>query len=277
MKYLHGLLHKSLIETYQDISINADEYGRAEFMEGFRKYIQEQHISDLFNTCTVKHVKSNENILVQLADFLAGTISRIYEKKCDKKVIDAFMELSRTSNLSIDEWPPQRFRIVDNRVDSNEFDDVVFNLAMNSAANFVSKNSNIKDDETLPQLLTVKHLLLHAKMDQTKYISTSSIIKHLESLGYYSVGENNFKSSVISKLRDKGVIISSSTQGYKIPQTYRDYMDFVDLVNRHAIPLLERLKLASDNLHKASMGKIKTFEDEQHHKLKKIIDSLNNF
>lgn len=277
VKYLHGILYKSLIENYQDVSINADEYGRDEFMKGFREYIRDQHITDLFRTCTVTHVKSNESILVQLADFLAGTISNIYEKKSDKNVVDAFMNLVEVASLSIDEWPPQRFRIVDSRVEANDFDKVIFELAMNKAANFIEHNSRLTDDEIFPQLLVVKHLLLNARFGRSDYISAAAIISHLESLGIYSVSENNFQSSVISKLRDKGVLISSSTQGYKIPQTYRDYMDFVDLVNRNAIPLLDRLKLASDALYQASMGEIKTFEDPQYNKLKNIIESLKYF
>ena len=86
VKFLHGLLYRALVATYQDVAIKADEYGREDFMRGFRDYISKNHIPDLFKECTVEHVKSDSNQLVQLADFLAGTIRIVYEGGASKDV-----------------------------------------------------------------------------------------------------------------------------------------------------------------------------------------------
>jgi len=276
VKFLHGILYKGLVATYQDIAIRADEHGREEFMRGFRSYISENHIPDLFKSCTVEHVTSESNTLVQLADFLAGTIRLVYEENASKELKEAFIQLARVSKLSIEEWPPQHFRRIDQRAERQEHDEVVFIVAMNSAASFISENTGFGDQELQAQLIVLKYLLFQAQFVHTEYISSGELRDHLASRGYDDFSEHQFKSMVISKLRDSGVLISSSSRGYKIPQTHSDYMDFVELVNGKSIPLLERLKRAKQVLFEASLGEIKTFEAPQHEKLKRVIDALGD-
>lgn len=275
VKFLHGILYKGLVATYQDIAIRADEYGREEFMRGFRDYISENHIPDLFKTCTVEHVKSDCNVLVQLADFLAGTIRLVYEESASKELKQSFIELARKSKLSIEEWPPQYFRRIDHRAERQEHDEVVFRVAMNSAASFITENDGFASNELRAQLIVLKYLLFHAQFIHSEYISSGELRDHLASRGYDDFSEHQFKSLVISQLRDNGVLISSSNKGYKIPQTHADYMDFVELVNGQIIPLLDRLRLAKKALFEASMGEITTFDEPQYAKLKRIIDALD--
>jgi len=274
VKFLHGILYKSLVASYQDIAISADEYGREEFMRSFREYISKNHVPDLFKSCTVEHVKSDNNVLVQLADFLAGTIRMIYEGGASKELMQTFIELAKKSKLSIEEWPPQHFRRIDQRTERKEFDEVVFNVAMNSAASFISENDDFADHGLREQLIVLKYLLFQAQFVHTEYISSGELRDHLSARGCEQLSEHQFMSLVISQLRDSGVLISSSNKGYKIPQTHRDYMDFVELVNGQSIPLLERLRRAKKTLFEASLGEIKTFDDPQHARLKRVIEAL---
>lgn len=275
VKFLHGILYRSIVVTYQDIAIKADEYGREEFMLGFREYIAANHIPDLFKSCAIEHVKSDHNVLVQLADFLAGTIRLVYEGSASKDLLQAFIKLAKKSKLAIEEWPPQHFRRLDHRTEHQEHDEVVFKVAMNSAAKFISSNINTPDQELQVQLIVLKYLLFNAQFIHADYISSGELRDHLTARGYDELSEQQFKSLIISQLRDNGVLITSSKKGYKIPQTHGDYMDFVDLVNGQSIPLLERLRRAKKILFEASLGEIRTFDDAQYAKLKRVIDSLD--
>jgi biotin operon repressor len=276
VKFLHGMLYKSLVATYQDIAIRADEYGREEFMSGFREYISENHIPDLFKACTIEHVKSDRVPLIQLADFLAGTIRLVYEQNASKEIMREFIGLAKKSKLSIDEWPPKYFRRTNERTERKEHDEIVFNVAINSAANFISENDNFfANHEVMAQLTALKHLLFHAQFVHAEYISSAELRDHLNERGFGDISEHQLKSLVISQLRDRGVLISSSNKGYKIPQTHGDYMDFVELVNGQSIPLLERLRRAKNLLYEASLGELTTFDDPQHAKLKRVIDALD--
>jgi hypothetical protein len=262
----------SLIKTSLS---KADEYGREDFMRGFREYISKYKIPDLFKTCTVEHVKSESNVLVQLADFLAGTIRLVYEGGVSQSVRDAFIALAHKTKLSVEEWPPRYFRQVDNRGEHSAHDKIVFDVAMNSATNFISENENYSDDGLRMQLIVLKYLLFQARFDRADYVSSAELREHLAANGYGDIAEHQFKSLIISRLRDGGVILSSSSRGYKIPQSYNDYMDFVELVDGQCIPLLERLKRAKNALFRTSLGSITTFDDPRFGRLKRVIDALD--
>ncbi|MDF2451691.1 MAG: hypothetical protein K0S26_1195 [Bacteroidota bacterium] len=48
-KFLHSLVDRELFKVFPKIQIVADEHGGTEFKAGFIKYIQENHVTDLFN------------------------------------------------------------------------------------------------------------------------------------------------------------------------------------------------------------------------------------
>jgi hypothetical protein len=277
VKFLHAFLYRTLVRTYQDIAIVSDEHGHEEFMSSFRDYIYKQHIPDLFKSSTVEHRPSTDSALIQLADFLAGTIRKIYESGPSNPLRPAFVELFRRGMLTIDEWPPALAPIAAQAATENsEKDDVVYRLAMNRAAEFIAEESTNDDPESFPRLLTLKHLLFKAKFEHDGYISAAELRAHLSAVGYPDISEHQFKSTIISKLRDRDVVIVSSSQGYKIPQTYKDVLDFVELVNGQTVPLLARLDRAQRALYAASMGKINVFEQSHLATLGRLVKSLDS-
>jgi hypothetical protein len=147
---------------------------------------------------------------------------------------------------------------------------------MHGASQFIIDNSESTDLDFIPQLLTVKYLLFIAKFRHDGYVSTAELLSQLASQGYTEMNEHQLKSTVISRLRDKNVLISSSNRGYKIPQNYQAILDFVELVNGQTIPLLERLNRVQRLLHKASLGDISVFEQPHLGKLKQIMVALDN-
>lgn len=275
VKFLNGLLYRSLVRTHQDVEIYADQQGREEFMASFRSYITENHIPDLFSTTTVSHVASHENVLVQLADFLAGTIRKVYEGAHSDALEMEFMRFANKAKLAIDEWPPALIPQTPNQPHVSEHDAVVHAVAMNEASNFIIENDQNPSVDLMPRLLTVRYLLFKAKFDSQDYVSSAEILKHLASRGL-ELSEHQFKSSVISRLRDQDVLIASSSRGYKIPQTYKDVLDFVELVNGQTLPLLDRLNKAHASLFQASMGTIDLFNQPQLSRLKKVTAVLRD-
>jgi hypothetical protein len=56
--------------------IFADEQGSEEFQRSFVNYIRERHMTDLFWASDFTTCKSSENVLVQIADVIAGSLAR---------------------------------------------------------------------------------------------------------------------------------------------------------------------------------------------------------
>jgi hypothetical protein len=276
IKFLHAFLYRTLVRTYQDITITSDEHGHEYFMSEFREYIKKNHIPDLFKSSIIEHKSSKDSAPIQLADFLAGTIRKIYESGPSNPLRPKFIELFHKGNLSIDEWPPALSPISWPTPPENaEKDEVVYRFAMNRAAEFIVAESRNFDPEALPRLLILKYLLFNAKFEHNGYISAAELRSHLAANGYPDVSEHQFKSTVISRLRDRDVLIASSSQGYKIPQTYQDVLAFVELVNGQTIPLLVRLGRAQRALYAASMGEINVFDQPHLATLGQIVKLLD--
>jgi hypothetical protein len=80
-KFLHSLVDRELFSVFPDLLIVADEHGGNEFKEGFIKYINKRHIPDLFSQSEFRFSNSKSDLIVQLADFITGTLARCYETK----------------------------------------------------------------------------------------------------------------------------------------------------------------------------------------------------
>jgi hypothetical protein len=276
IKFISGLLYRSLVRSYPNVEVRADQHGREEFMAEFRTYIRENHVPDLFWETKLIHVRSHESILVQLADFLAGTTRKMYEGTTSQEVREAFLCMLKDKKLIIDEWPPRYADHAEDARDGTEHDAVVRRVALDAASVFILDNQERPDLDTHFQLLVLKYLLSNAKYGDGGYISGDEILEHLATQGFGDMSAHQLKSSVISRLRDSNVLISSSNKGYKIPLTHRDFMDFVELVDGQTLPLLERLGRACRSLYDASLGEVDALGNPRFERLRRIIESIEH-
>ena len=52
-------------------------------------------------------IDSRQEVLVQLADFLVGTVAKIYEDKATAFARKVFLDFLGKKRIRIDEWPPR--------------------------------------------------------------------------------------------------------------------------------------------------------------------------
>ena len=71
--------------------------------------------------------------------------------------------------------------------------------------------------EERARIITLRFLLSQMVNNPDSYISTRDIRRHLESLKLDSYTTQSFRNKIIAKMRDEGVLITSSQHGYKIP------------------------------------------------------------
>lgn len=83
IKYLNGILYNDLTNYYPKLELSSDELGTKEFMSEFGNYLIKNHAPNLLGEYDVAFVNSKSNVLIQLADFISGTIAFGFEKnKC---------------------------------------------------------------------------------------------------------------------------------------------------------------------------------------------------
>src|SRR5690625_5867465 len=83
--------------SINDLRVIADEHGSREFMEGFREYVRRQHIPNLFYDADVWFENSQVQPLIQLADFLAGTVGHALRLGAGVPVDEILKRLDRKS------------------------------------------------------------------------------------------------------------------------------------------------------------------------------------
>ena len=76
---------------------------------------------------------------------------------------------------------------------------------------------------------------------------------------------------MIVQLRDAGVLIASSSRGYKLPASLGDLYDFVSHSNTIIAPMLSRLKRFRDQVHVDTSGKIDILEHEEFALIRKVV------
>lgn len=279
LKFVNGLLYRQLFENFPAIEVYADELGSDEFKKSFINYINNTHKPDLFWDSEIKLVSSQTNVLVQLSDFLVGTIAKVYEDKSNSALNEAYRSLLKNKALDVKEWPTRYQAYFEPDKTSKEYDRFIHRHALSKAEAFIEKFRKHSDEETRFQVCVLSHLVFLSRlMPNDDYVSTKRLLEHLESCGFKNVNEQAIRSQIVSKLRDSEVIIASCNRGYKLPRCYEDLMDFVDRVNSQVLPLLERLNKARNSYLFASKGNVDLMKGTNYPVLVeflRVLDELN--
>lgn len=273
IKFANGRLYNALFQNLTDLTVHADGHGGAEFIESFKKYIETAHTPDLFSRPHVEVVDSKHEVLVQLADFLVGTAAKIYEDKASAEARKVFLDFLGMKRIRIDEWPPRFESQCAAAPGSGDLNEQVRSISLRAAAQFLSDFSEIEDIESRMQHAFLSYLLFRAQFPaDEEFMSTQELIEHLSSLGFEDVDKHYLRSNIVSKLRDRGVLIASSSRGYKIPTAYPDVIGFAELVDGIVSPLLHRLRRANEVFSLGSGGAINFLADERFRKLRQILE-----
>lgn len=276
LKFINGLLYKQLFENFPSIQVYADEHGDEEFKESFRKYIEKSYKPDLFWDSKLSLVSSHDNVLVQLADFIVGTLAKIYEEKSNPALIETYRSLLKQKALDVKEWPVKHQAIFEPDKTSKEYDGFIHSHALSKSEIFVENHSKSNELETRLQVCVLSHMIFQSRLSSSDdYISTKSLLEHLENCGFNGVTEQAIRSQIISKLRDKDVIIASCNRGYKLPSSYADLVDFVERVNSLVLPLLERLNKARKSYLVASKHDVDLLKGVKYSELGEFLDILD--
>lgn len=275
LKFINGLLYRQLFENYPSVAVFADEHGGDEFKLSFQQYIEKNHKPDLFWDSELNLVSSHDNVLVQLADFLVGTLAKVYEGKSNPALIESYRTLLKSKALDLKEWPTKHQAYFEPDKTSQEYDRFIHSHALSRAEIFVEKYRKFSDDETKLQVCVLSYMIFNSRLSSDDdYIATKSLLQHLESCGFRDVSEQTIRSQIVAKLRDKDVIIASCNRGYKIPSSYSDLLDFVERVNSLVLPLLERLNKARNSYNIASKGSVDLLKGPEYPELVEFLHIL---
>ncbi len=274
-KFMNERIHYDLRRAFSSLTVVADSMGSNEFMDSFVKYFDSHSEPiNLFGESDLMFEDSKDDVLIQVADFISGTLAYVYDlHKQDKTAPDYLKILS--SKISYVRIYPKTFEefIHDPLGMPHEYDETIAQLCHKQAALFLDKHKNDDDVEIKSQCIVLEYLLFRMMNNNYRgYIPTKELKSQLEYIGMKHISNSTFRLKIICKLRDAGVIISSSPKGYKIPSNESEIYDFINHGNQVVLPMLWRLKKCRDLVKLATNGKVDLLEHDEYKDLKNFFD-----
>lgn len=276
-KFLNYIVHKELRKAFPLVTIVADEIGGSDYMQSFSKYVLErQDPPNLFGESTFLFQNSKNDVIIQLADFMSGTIARWYEESCKEEDGNTIRRMLDKNIIRIELYPKTISSFyVDNSAITEEYDKTIAVLCFKQAIDFINKYEDSEDEEIQEQLIVLKYLLFRfMNNDLRTYIPTKELKNHLRFAGFSDMSTQTFRRKIIGNLRDNGVIISgsSSKKGYKIPAKESELFDFINHGTSIIMPMLHRLRMCRDLIKLGTDNELDLFDKTEYSSLKKYFD-----
>lgn len=271
-KFLNNLLYKELYRTFPNIDLHVDEHGGNDFMREFKKYVEKNHQRTLFSGADFNIHNSKLNEFIQLADFIAGSLGYIFDELKQSEYSEVFQEILSPIISSVNYFPKElSFAEFQSTNIDETFDARIAEVCYLRIHDFLDKEIG-NDQQKIDQINFLKLLLwLQRAYPINRYIKTSEILNHLNQNRQEKVQEEYFRTKIVGNLRDKGVIIASGRQGYKIPTSAKDLDTFVNHGKRIILPMLNRIREARSAIKLATNNELDLLGKIEYIELKKIL------
>lgn len=276
-KYLNNLLYKELYRTFPRLDLYVDEHGGNDYMVEFKKYVEKNHQRTLFSGSDFNMQNSKENYFIQIADFIAGTLGYIFDESKKSDFSLEFEEIIKPITTSFNFFPKEYTfqELKDSNIDGS-FDPTIAEVSFLRIQNFLDTTSG-EDQQKEDQINLLKLLLLYQRANvKNRYIKTDEIFFHLNKSRSNNLKQEYFRTRVIGGLRDKGVLIASSREGYKIPTCAKDLNNFINHGNRIILPMVNRIKAAREAIKLATGNELDLLNKPEFEDLLKILNINKN-
>lgn len=274
-KFLNNIVHKELRRAFTDIVVMADEIGGSDYMQSFSSYFRSKSdIPTLFGDASFYFNKSDSNVCIQLADIVAGTIARKYDGLYRNETVTDFIPIISSKITRIQLYPQtyENYQI-ENSAIAQGYDRDIANICLKQAVEFVERNKNSKSPDIQAQIIVLDYLLFRfINNDLRKYIPTKELQSQLSTTDYGNISTQSFRNKIIAKLRDEGVIIASSSTGYKIPSKRSELFDFINHGTTIIYPMISRLRKCRDLIKLGTANELDLFEYIENEDLRNALE-----
>lgn len=80
-KFMNNIVHKELRKAFSNLTVVADAYGSNDYMDSFKEYFQNNsEPKNLLGESELLFEDSKHDVLVQIADFISGTLAYVYDE-----------------------------------------------------------------------------------------------------------------------------------------------------------------------------------------------------
>ena len=250
-------------------------------MRSFKLYVEKNHTRSLFEGSELTFTSSTNNVLVQLADFITGTLGRYYDESKNDEHQTQYMSLLSSRLASINEFPTeyktQNF-LIEQGQSFSEYDREIATVSINLAIDFIDKNKGEGKDD-IDRINFLRLLLMYQRaLGPDRYITTAAFLNHLNAQRSTPMSNQYFRTKIVGKLRDSGVLIASSSSsvggksGYKLPASLQDIRNYIQHGNNQILPILSRIKICRERILLATHNQLDVLNFDEYIKLKGLLE-----
>ena len=238
-------------------------------MQSFSAYVKaNEKKRDLLGVFKFVFQNSAQDVLIQLADLIAGTLAASYRPD---NTID-WKKILREKTLRLCNYPLTTKAFNVNNPLAKKYDAEIAEICLRQVDRFISTYEDDGDEVRKQQVLTLKYLAFRfLNNDLRNYIQSKELIGHLAYAGFEEISARYFKTEIIAPMRDSGVIIASSPRGYKIPAREQELNDFVANSEKTISPMISRLIKCHNLIKVGTNGRVNLAERIEDLGLKELI------
>jgi hypothetical protein len=274
-KFLNRRLFERIYKLLDNVKLVADEHGREKFMKGFVAYVDRTLPLTLFTRRQFGFAKSSEEVMLQVADVVSGSWARVLDPQKRSPMAPEFVALLERRSVGLEAWPPRlQPEITPARHADAAKDELIRRHCVRQAQLFLREHQReTSDEDQKAQIEILTMLLFNVQFgDAARYVAAGKVIDRLHERLGLSLSQRRLR-TVISGLRDAGVVIGTSRRGYKIPVCEADIKEYVNHANVIVPPMLARLRRARDDIKLASLGAIDILDASEFAELRRLVET----
>lgn len=277
-KFINRMLYERLLKNGRNLHVVADEIGGKDFMDSFVPYFQQKGMPGLFEQFDHKFADSEKTPLIQLADFIAGTLSYCFdaEKKCPES--NKFREFLRNREIAIQCWPWEVLSGAPAVESSPSIDKVIRERMIQRVSNFLDEHENSTDAERRMQAFILSNLFFARQFEdrERQALVSDELMRRLAQEGFVDLSKQFFQARVIGKIRDEGIILAGSNDGYRLALSVEDVEEYLGHDKNIIEPMLARMLKARGSVLFDTGQNYDVLSKPEYHSLKMLANTFSD-
>ncbi|WP_462411624.1 hypothetical protein [Neobacillus sp. Marseille-QA0830] len=272
-RYTNRMVYEDLNRSFEQLDLVVSD--QAEFLMQFRNYVETKTIPDLFNYSIFGFNQTESDVLLRLARLISGILAKGYDCTHHSKQYRSYYEIIKQKISAIQLLPlDYKNFIYDYKSNSHEakYNEMIIKQAVNLTYQYLEKHRKSEEEEEKLRMDFLKFLLFNLKENPDEYVYTQEILDNLNALRDVKMNQHYFRSNIVSKLRDSGIIIASSNKGYKLPVSLGDLYDFVNLSSLTIHPMIQRIAKCRDQILSATNNEVDILDPTEYEYLRRVIE-----